>query len=166
VDESAVRLVPSFKLPGEGKARGNKGVRNMRRNVTTITALLLLAAAGCASPGQVEGPTALPRAVSTQVVARGTLLVTTVPATRIEEWDPERRGFSVFDAEGERVYKTNGFSAGRETLRLAPGRYVVVSLVGEGLTDRRLERRAALVAAGATTTVDFLAPVANQDTAP
>jgi hypothetical protein len=135
----------------------------MRRNLTTIAALLLLAAAGCASPGQVEGPTALPTA-TTQQVARGTLLVTTVPATRIEEWDPERRGFSVFDAEGERVYRTNGFSAGRETLRLAPGRYVVVSLVGEGLTDRRFERRAALVAAGATTTVDFLA-VANEDTA-
>ena len=135
----------------------------MRRNLTTIAALLLLAAAGCASPGQLRGPVALPASASTQA-ARGTLLVTTTPATRIEEWDKERRGFSVLDAQGERVYSTNGFSAEHETLRLAPGRYVVVSLVGEGLTDRRLERRAALVAAGATTTVDFLAPVAKEDT--
>lgn len=137
--------------------------------MTTIAALLLLAAAGCTSPGlvgrgPVEGPVAVPVA-SEPRAARGTLLVRTVLATRIEEWDPERRGFSVLDSQGARVYTTNGFPGEHEKLSLAPGRYVVVSLVGEGLTDRRTERRAALVAAGATTVVDFPAGVAGQDTA-
>ncbi len=124
----------------------------------TFGALGLLAAlAGCTSP-QLETPRwseergmALPTA--TRAASQGSLLVTTEVASAREEWTPERRGFAVFDAQGALVHSTHGAHA-LERVRLAPGRYVVVSLVGQGLV-RRNEQRQALVAAGAETRVDF-----------
>ena len=100
-----------------------------------------------------ERATALP--VTKKTAARGALLVTTERASSREEWTPERRGFAVYDAQGALVHSTHG-AHGLERVRLAPGRYVVVSLVGQGLV-RRDERRQAIVAAGAETRVDFTA---------
>lgn len=126
---------------------------------TTFTALTITAAlAGCTSP-QLAGTswseergTALPE--RREATTAGALVVKTETATRLDEFEKENRGFAVFNANGALVHSENGCS-GLERLRLAPGRYVVVSLVGQGAFDRHLERVQAIVAAGSETRVDF-----------
>jgi len=123
------------------------------------------ALAGCMSPelagtvGAFDGPITLPSARTTSAT-KGTLTVATSMATRLGEFEPDHRGFAVFDASRRVVFATRGYSGEGETLRLEAGRYVVVSLTGQGLTDRRMERRAVLVAAGAESLVDFEQPLA------
>ncbi|HZV01816.1 MAG TPA: hypothetical protein VFF73_34205 [Planctomycetota bacterium] len=142
----------------------------MRKNLLRATiALVVLAATGCTSPGfattsfsQAE-PTATPEpAVRT---TRGTLSVATFASPRREDMEADHRGYAIFDAEGRRVLESHGFAGAQDRVRLAPGRYVVVSLTGEGF-DRRLEKRQALVASGLETRVDFVhAPAASLEDA-
>jgi hypothetical protein len=133
--------------------------------VTRLASVLVVGAlAGCTSPelagtGAFEGPITLPSAPRTSAT-KGTLTVATSMATRLDEFEPDHRGFAVFDRENRLVFSTRGYSGEGDTLRLAAGRYVVISLTGEGLTDRRMERRAVLVEAGAESLVDFEQPLA------
>jgi hypothetical protein len=130
----------------------------MRRIGTSLLSASALAiAGGCSSPELADArwsaqqpvvfPAAAPRSV------RGALTVTCERSSPTGEWEKDRRGFAIFDAAGTRVLSVAG-SRARERLTLAPGRYVVVSVVGEGF-DRHLERTQVVVESGAETAVDF-----------
>jgi hypothetical protein len=142
----------------------------MRKNLIRATlALAVLAATGCSSPGfatpefSSEAPTATPEPANR--VTKGTLSVATLASPRREDLEADHRGYAIFDASGRRVLESHGFAGASDRVRLAPGRYVVVSLTGEGLV-RRLESRQALVAAGLETRVDFVhAPAASLEDA-
>lgn len=90
---------------------------------------------------------------------RGRLVVKTVEqGSRMGDMDPQRRGFRVLDIDGREVYRVLGVDADYDSVPLAPGRYMVLSFVGDGLLDRHWEKAQVLIETGNVTVVDFTSP--------
>jgi hypothetical protein len=135
----------------------------MRRNLLSMLGALAIATAsiGCTSPQLASPEWSEMRPTAKPVVevgaSRGTLRVTTFRDARLDEMEPDHRGFAVFDASGMLAFTSTGYAGAFERVSLVPGRYLVVSLVGDGLFDRHNETRQALVVASSQTQVDFRA---------
>lgn len=123
--------------------------------------VLLFMAAGCVgppSPGWDDGvPTIQP--LGRISAPQGLLIVRTFPYDAHQgNGSPYRRGFQVLDRDGHQVYRERASWEDWSSVRLFPGRYMVVSFVGDGLFDRHWEKAQVVVAAGKLTAVDFLRP--------
>ncbi|MEZ0228678.1 MAG: hypothetical protein ACAI25_08645 [Planctomycetota bacterium] len=122
-----------------------------------LALVLLLAVAGCETPPVWDDavPTIAPLG---DVGSRpGVLIVRTGElGARDPESDLHHRGFRVLDECGHEVHRELPFQDDWGTVRLFPGRYLVVSFVGDGLFDRHWEKAQVILEAGKITAVDFV----------
>jgi hypothetical protein len=128
--------------------------------VKRFVLFLFLAVAGCAAPSAEwsdDVPTIEP--LGAIRAPQGLLIVRTFEmGARQTDMDPLYRGFLILDQDGHQVMKDRGFSSDWGAVRLFPGRYMVLSLVGDGICDRHWEKAQVIVAAGKITAVDFKRP--------
>jgi hypothetical protein len=122
--------------------------------------LALVLTAGCAAPSASwdEGVPSI-RPLGEIRGHQGLLIVRTFEmGGRAAEADMYHRGFQVLDPDGHMVHREPGFDDDWASVRLFPGRYLVLSFVGDGLFDRHWEKAQVEVEAGKLTAVDFLSP--------
>jgi hypothetical protein len=125
---------------------------------TVLVALLL--SAGCSAPSAVWDD-AVPsiRPLGPIRGPQGMLIVRTFEkGARDAESDVYHRGFEVQDVDGHAVHRDRGFQDDWGTVRLFPGRYLVLTYVGDGIFDRRWEKAQIEIEAGKLTAVDFVTP--------
>jgi hypothetical protein len=128
--------------------------------VRVVLGLALFLTVGCVGP-RAEWDDAVPtiRPLGAINSPQGLLIVRTwAQGGRQAEGDRLHRGFRVTDADGHLVANVRGFDEDWGAVRLFPGRYMVLSFVGDGVFDRHWEKAQVVVAAGQLTAVSFVSP--------